>query len=256
MKKKPENQKRAALYVRVSTQDGRQTVINQIRQLKQYADRADLAVVNIYQDHETGAASEAERRSLHAMLAAASRREFDLLIVWALDRLTREGVAATFAYIQRLRTHGIEFVSFTEEHFRTTGPAGELLIAVAAWIAQQERLRHRARVQAGIERARAQGKKIGRPKHETPAQADIATARAAGLSIRELAKRFKLSPATVHRRLKQTGRIHPEHEPGAQTEPPTTAPPGELNGARNNRDHLPKATTGAANTSKQAHTRL
>ena len=55
-----------------------------------------------------------------------------MLLVWALDRLAREGVAETFEYIKRVTGYGIQFVSFTEEHFRTTGPAGELMIAGAA----------------------------------------------------------------------------------------------------------------------------
>ena len=71
------------------------------------------------------------------MFTDVAQRRFDLVLVWALDRLTREGVAETFNYIKRLTSHGVQFVSFTEEHFRTTGPAGELMIAVAAWIAKR-----------------------------------------------------------------------------------------------------------------------
>ena len=118
----------AAVYVRVSKSDGRQEVENQLAEL----------------------------------------RRFDLVLVWALDRLTREGVAETFEYIKRLTSHGVQFVSFTEEHFRTTGPAGELMIAVAAWIAKQERIRISERVRAGLSRARAlrtrSGRMIGRPR--------------------------------------------------------------------------------------------
>ena len=71
----------------------------------------------------------------NALDNAASRREFDCLVTWALDRLSREGVAQTFDHIKTLRGYGVEYVSFSEPHFRTTGPAGELMIAVAAWIA-------------------------------------------------------------------------------------------------------------------------
>jgi len=85
------------------------------------------------------------------------------LLVWVLDHLTREGVAETFVYIKRLSSHGVQFVSFTEEHFRTTGPAGELMIAVAAWIAKQERRRIRERVRAGLDQARAHGTRSGNP---------------------------------------------------------------------------------------------
>jgi len=59
------------------------------------------------------------------MFTDATQRRFDLILVWALGRLTGEGVAATFEYVKRLTSNGVQFVSFTEEHFRTTGPAGE-----------------------------------------------------------------------------------------------------------------------------------
>ena len=75
------------------------------------------------------------------MFAAASRREFDAVVTWALDRLSREGVAQTFEHIKTLLAYGVQYISYTEAHFRTTGPAGELMIAIAAWIAQQERIR-------------------------------------------------------------------------------------------------------------------
>jgi DNA invertase Pin-like site-specific DNA recombinase len=81
-----------------------------------------------------------------------------------LDRLTREGVLETFEHVRRLTNYGIAFESYTEQHFRTTGPAGELMLAIAAWIAKQERIRISDRTKAGLERARRQGKVPGRPK--------------------------------------------------------------------------------------------
>jgi DNA invertase Pin-like site-specific DNA recombinase len=73
-------------------------------------------------------------------------------------------VHATFEHIKRLRDYGVEFESYTEPHFRTTGPAGELMIAVAAWIAKQERIRLSERTRAGIHRVRRAGTRWGRPK--------------------------------------------------------------------------------------------
>ena len=75
------------------------------------------------------------------MLRDASKRKFDVLVTWALDRLTRQSVLETFEYIRDLSRHGVQFESLTEPHSRTTGPAEELMLGVAAWIAQQERLR-------------------------------------------------------------------------------------------------------------------
>jgi DNA invertase Pin-like site-specific DNA recombinase len=76
--------------------------------------------------------------------------------------LTREGVYETFAHIRTLRTYGVQFESLTEAHFRTTGPAGDLMLAIAAWIAQQERIRISERTKAGLARAKAQGRVGGR----------------------------------------------------------------------------------------------
>jgi DNA invertase Pin-like site-specific DNA recombinase len=152
---------KAAIYARVSTADGRQEVENQLAELRRFATAQAWQIVTEYIDHESG--SRADRAQLRRMFRDAAQRRFDVVLVWALDRLTREGVPETFEYIKRLDSHGVQFVSFTEEHFRTTGPAGELMVAVAAWIAKQERLRISERVRAGLSRARTHGTRSGKP---------------------------------------------------------------------------------------------
>jgi len=191
---------RAAIYGRVSTADGRQDVDNQLAQLRQFAAVQNWEIADEYVDHESG--SKADRAEFRRMFADAARRRMDLVLVWALDRLTREGVAETFEYIKRLSSHGVQFVSFTEEHFRTTGPAGELMIAVAAWIAKQERLRISERVQAGLNRAREQGtrsgKPVGRPRVVFRRDQAIELRRS-GLSWRETARKLGVGMTTVRR---------------------------------------------------------
>src|SRR5579872_1469840 len=152
---------RAAIYARVSTRDKGQDVENQLAQLRRYAKKQGWKITE-YIDHETG--KHADRDAFREMFAAATRREIDVVLVWALDRLTREGVYETFAHIRKLSDHGVAFESLTEAHFRTTGPAGELMLAIAAWIAKQERIRISERTKAGMARARAEGKHCGRPK--------------------------------------------------------------------------------------------
>jgi putative DNA-invertase from lambdoid prophage Rac len=76
------------------------------------------------------------------MLADAGKRRLKAVVVWALDRFTREGIEATFNYVRQLKDGGCDFISYSEPHFRTTGPAGTLMLAVAAWIAEQERRPH------------------------------------------------------------------------------------------------------------------
>ena len=153
---------RCCLYARISTNDGRQDTENQLVQLREYAARQGYAVVNEYIDRASG--KNCERDAFRKLFEDASRRMFDVVVVWALDRLTREGVFETFGYIRKLTGFGVQFESYTEAHFRTTGPAGELMLAIAAWIAMQERIRISDRTKAGLERAKRAGKHCGRPR--------------------------------------------------------------------------------------------
>jgi DNA invertase Pin-like site-specific DNA recombinase len=136
------------------------------------------------------------------MFADAAQRKFDLVLVWALDRFTREGVGETFEYIKRLTSHGVQFVSYAEEHFRTTGPAGELMMAVAAWIAKQERNRISERVRAGLNRAKMQGTRSGNPVGRPKAIFDrdkVVELRGQGRSWREIARAYNAGITTVRR---------------------------------------------------------
>jgi DNA invertase Pin-like site-specific DNA recombinase len=99
------------------------------------------------------------------MFAAAARREFDLLLVWSLDRFSREGMAATIGHLQRLASHGVGFRSFTEEHLSTENElVRNILLATLASLAKLEREKISQRTKAGLERARANGMVLGRPK--------------------------------------------------------------------------------------------
>jgi DNA invertase Pin-like site-specific DNA recombinase len=191
---------RAAIYARVSTADGRQDAENQVAQLREFAATQNWETVGEYIDHESGVRS--ERAQFRRLFADGAQRRFDVVLVWALDRFTREGVAETFQYIKRLTSHGAQFVSFTEEHFRTTGPAGELMIAVAAWIAKQERMRISERVRAGLGRARLHGTRsgraVGRPRviFDREKAVDL---RRQGKSWRQIAKECCAGVTTVRR---------------------------------------------------------
>lgn len=151
----------AGLYGRVSTKDKGQDTENQMAQLRKYAEAQNWEIREFI-DHESGKHS--DRAGLDALFTAASRREINMVLVWALDRFTREGVAETFIHIKRLSGYGAQFESFTEPHFRTTGPAGELMIAIAAWIAKQERIRISQRTKEGLATARKKGRIGGRPR--------------------------------------------------------------------------------------------
>jgi DNA invertase Pin-like site-specific DNA recombinase len=130
------------------------------------------------------------------MLDAASRREFDLLLFWAIDRLSREGTLAVLQYLRQLDSWGVQWRSFTEPYFDAAGPFKDVVLLVAATLAKQERLKIVERTKAGLERARKAGKTLGRPGLEIDVN-KLRHLHQEGRSIRNLAKKFKISPNSV-----------------------------------------------------------
>ena len=190
---------RAALYARVSTKDKGQDTENQLIVLREYCTRAGWEVVEEYIDRES--AKNGNRGAFKRLFEDASRRKFDVVVVWALDRLTREGVHQTFGYVEQLKGFGVSFESYTEPHFRTTGPAGELMLAVSAWIARQERQRLSERTIAGLQRARKQGRVGGRPRSVVNRDR-VAWLHEKGKSTREIGAELGVSAATISRMLR------------------------------------------------------
>jgi DNA invertase Pin-like site-specific DNA recombinase len=191
-------QMRAAIYARVSKDDGSQTTENQLPELRRLAESQNWHVYKEFVDHESGA--KGDREQFQAMLKDASRRKFDVLLVWASDRLTREGAYETMHYVKVLDSYGVRFRSYTEPFLDTTGPVRDLLIAIAGWLAQQEREKIRLRTLAGQARARAQGKIIGRPKVAVDVF-KLAALRSRGLSWSQITKVTGISKGTAQRAL-------------------------------------------------------
>jgi len=190
---------RVALYARVSTKDKGQDTENQLRQLRQFAKTQGWSVVHEYVDRATGKRS--DREQFQKMFGAASRRDFDVLLFWSLDRLSREGVVETLNHLQRLTGYGVNYRSFTEQYLDSTGIFKEAVIGILAAIAKQERVRLSERTIAGLERAKAQGRVGGRPKAEDDPKIMRAFHRLsnAGLSVRKIAEEMNVSPTTVQK---------------------------------------------------------
>src|SRR5712664_3554889 len=151
-----------ALYARVSTKDKGQETENQLVQLREFASKQGWQIIREYIDRETGGTS--DRAEFQAMFADASRRKFDLVLFWSLDRLSREGVLETLQHLNRLTSYGVNYRSFTEQYFDSCGIFKDAVISILATIAKQERIRISERVKAGLERARTRGKRLGRPQ--------------------------------------------------------------------------------------------
>jgi DNA invertase Pin-like site-specific DNA recombinase len=194
---------RTAIYARVSTKDGRQDTENQLRQLREFAGSQGWKLVHEYVDRASG--KRGDREQFQKMFAEASRREFDCLLFWSLDRLSREGTLATLNHLQRLTDYGVNYRSFTEQYLDSTGIFKEAVIGILAAVAKQERVRLSERTIAGLQRAKAQGRIGGRPKAEDAEPrlvAKIGRLRSQGRSIRAIAAEVKSSPNTVLRLLK------------------------------------------------------
>ena len=190
---------KTALYVRISTADKGQNPTNQLRPLRSFAETQGWEVAAEYIDTMSG--TKANRPQFRAMLEAASRREFDTLLFWSLDRFSREGVVETLNSLKRLSDYGVKYRSLQESYIDTTNPFGDLLAAFVAKIAAMERERIRERVVAGLERARAEGKTLGRPKAAIRAERVLALHRR-GLSLRQIAAETGTSAMTAQRILR------------------------------------------------------
>ena len=154
---------RVAIYLRVSTDD--QHADNQLLQLRNFCEGWNgHELVAEYVDQESGTRGRRERKDFDRMFADADRRRFDVLLFWALDCFSREGIRKTISYLQRLDDCGVAFKSYTEPFLDTDNELiAHIVLGVSSYYAQQEALRISDRTKAGLERARKNGKVLGRP---------------------------------------------------------------------------------------------
>ncbi len=192
-----------ALYARVSTKDKGQEYENQLRELREFVARKagdGWALESEYVDKASGKSS--DRPGFRRLFEDASRKRFDLVLFWSLDRFSREGVLETLQHLQRLSSYGVEWFSFREEYLRSIGIFKEAVLAILAAIAKQERIRLSERVQAGLRRARAAGKRLGRPQAAVRPER-VTQLHKRGLSIRQIAAETAVSPMTIQRLLRR-----------------------------------------------------
>jgi DNA invertase Pin-like site-specific DNA recombinase len=185
-----------AIYSRVSTKDKGQDCENQLRQLREFCAKQGWEIANVYVDHASG--KRCDREAFQEMFAAASKRQFDVVLFWSLDRFSREGVFETLQHLQRLTGYGVGYRSFTEQYLDSCGMFRDAVISILATVAKQERVRLSERTVAGLERARAKGRVGGRPKVVCDRQ-KVMTLHRDGLSLGRIAGELGLSKTTVAR---------------------------------------------------------
>ena len=161
----PRQQRRAAIYARVATSNG-QTPENQLRELRRVAEKSGWLVVAEFVDEGvSGAKGRDQRPQFDAMCMAATRREFDVVMAWSVDRLGRS-LQHLVGLLGELHAAKVDLY-LHQQGVDTTTPAGKALFQTLGVFAEFERAMIRERVLSGLERARAQGKALGRPKVKT-----------------------------------------------------------------------------------------
>jgi DNA invertase Pin-like site-specific DNA recombinase len=189
----------AAIYARVSCD--RQETLNQLAQLREFCKQQGWRLVAEYIDRESGGVS--TRAAFNKMLLHASQAKFSVLVFFSLDRLTREGTLATLQYLERLTSYHVGYRSFTEPYLDSCGTFKDVVISLLATMAKQERIRIGERVRAGLQIARSQGKRLGRPPILKLTRLEVAALRRERMKnkspFRILASKFGVSLWTAHK---------------------------------------------------------
>lgn len=194
------NHLRAALYARVSTD--RQSTVNQLRELRQAAERLGWEVVGEFVDHGiSGAKGRKDRPQLDALLKGVARKDFDVVASWSVDRLGRSLIDLV-NMLQELHSTGVDLY-LHQQGINTTTPAGKALFGMMGVFAEFERGMIQERVRAGMARAKARGTKsgnaIGRPSVSTAVEDRIRELRSQGLGMHKIAAQAGCGVSVVQR---------------------------------------------------------
>jgi len=189
--------KRCVLYSRVSTD--KQQCLNQIIEMTEYTKRSELQIVKTYQDDSTSSRKEiSQRTQLSMMLSDANSRKFDILVVSSIDRLARN-TKECIEIVNHLNELKIDIV-FLRESVDTRTSVGKMIFHVFSSLAEYEREMIRSRIMIGLNRAREQGKKLGR---KTKINESLITAvqllREKDVSIKNISKELKIGVGTVYK---------------------------------------------------------
>ncbi|MGA8595750.1 MAG: recombinase family protein [Bryobacteraceae bacterium] len=190
---------KAALYGRVSKDDGKMDAENQLHELREFCGRSGWTIEHEYIDRMT--ASTDKRQQFQRLFEDASKRKFDVVLFWSLDRFSREGVLETLQHLRRLETAGVAWRSYSESYFDSTGPFKDAVVAIMASLAKLERQKISERTKAGLRRARREGKQLGRPRVDVDVH-KVRKLQARGMRLRGIADETGWSLSSIMRALK------------------------------------------------------
>jgi DNA invertase Pin-like site-specific DNA recombinase len=188
---------KVAIYGRVSTQE--QNTDNQVIELEQYCIARGYAVYKVYTDEGISGSKES-RPAFDQMLKDAHKRQFDVVLVWKLDRLSRS-LKHLLNTLDTLNSLNISFISFSD-NFDTTTPQGRLMFQLVGAFAEFERSLIKERVKLGLKRAKSKGIQLGRPKLDVN-KYQILQLRKQGQNIRAISQAFGISIGSVHKTITQ-----------------------------------------------------
>ena len=192
----------AAIYIRVST-DG-QTTENQKLELLEVASRAGWEITEIYEDAGiSGAKGRDKRPALDKLLKDATRRKFDIVAAWSVDRLGRS-LQNLVSFLSDIHGYGIDLY-LHQQGIDTTTPAGKAMFQMLGVFAEFERSMIQDRVKAGLNRAKANGKTLGRPSTDSNKEAEIIATLNTGTGILKTAKLHGVGTSVVQRIKKEIG---------------------------------------------------
>src|SRR5260221_343955 len=188
---------RVAIYTRVST--GGQTTANQLRELRGVAERLGHQVIAEFTDEGiSGAKGRDQRPGLNKLLEGVTRRDFDKVMAWSVDRLGRS-LPDLLAFMGELKAKGVDLY-LHQQSLDTSTPAGKAMFQMLGVFSEFERNIIRERVLSGLNRARAQGKKLGRPRCDDAKRlAAIRKLRKQGLGINKIARQLGIGVSSVQR---------------------------------------------------------
>ena len=191
-------EKRVAIYVRVSTKD--QSVDMQLNDLERYSRERGLNDFKIYEDSGVSGTKET-RPALNELMNGAKKRKFDVVLVWRFDRFARSTKHLVTA-LYEFRNLGIDFISY-QENIDTSSPLGEAIFTIISAMSKLERDIIAERVKGGLRKAKANGKRLGRPKNEVDTD-KVIECRKQNKSIRQIAAELNLSKGAVQRALEMS----------------------------------------------------
>ena len=188
--------KQVALYLRVSRSD--QTTKNQQRELEAVAKRQGWTIVQIYADTGiSGAKGRDKRPGLDALLKGVARRDFELVAAWSVDRLGRS-LQDLLSTLQELHAKSVDLY-LHQQGLDTTTPAGRAMFSMLGVFAEFERAIIQERIKSGLARAKAEGRRLGRPTVAAEVEASIRKARQSGMGMRRIARELGVGTSVVQR---------------------------------------------------------